>query len=101
MASTDSLRILPQGAGYGIIVGIGGVFALLMLGITWMQNRYVRDISRTHTILDHKLTDTDAFLDETSRGVQYCIPICEAWIDRRWNRVVYALFQHSHCIDGG
>ena len=25
----------------GLILGIGGIFALIMLGITWMQNRYV------------------------------------------------------------
>lgn len=27
---------------YGIVIGIGGVFALLMLGITWLQNRYTK-----------------------------------------------------------
>ena len=42
MASSDSLKVLPSGAGYGIIIGIGGVFAIVMLGITWLQNRYVR-----------------------------------------------------------
>ena len=42
MAGTDGLKILPAGAGYGIIVGIGGFFALFMLGLTWMQNRYTR-----------------------------------------------------------
>lgn len=29
--------ILPQGAGYGVVVGIGFFFALLMAGITWLQ----------------------------------------------------------------
>lgn len=42
MASGDGFQILPSGAGYGIIVGIGGFFALFMLGLTWMQNRYTR-----------------------------------------------------------
>ena len=42
MASGDGFKILPSGAGYGIVIGIGGVFAILMLGITWLQNRYVR-----------------------------------------------------------
>lgn len=37
----SSLQVLPQGAGYGIVIGIGGVFALFMLGVTWLQNRYV------------------------------------------------------------
>ncbi len=41
MASETGLKVLPAGAGYGIVIGIGGVFALLMLGITWLQNRYV------------------------------------------------------------
>lgn len=35
------IQVLPPGAGYGIVIGIGGFFALVMLGITWMQNRYV------------------------------------------------------------
>ena len=42
MAGNDGIQVLPSGAGYGIVVGIGGVFALLMLGLTWLQNRYVR-----------------------------------------------------------
>jgi len=40
MSSPDSLQVLPAGAGYGIVVGIGGFFAALMLGITYLQNRY-------------------------------------------------------------
>ncbi|GAD94882.1 predicted protein [Paecilomyces variotii No. 5] len=39
MAGHD-LQVLPPGAGYGIVIGIGGVFALFMLGLTWLQNRY-------------------------------------------------------------
>ncbi|KAK3074965.1 urea permease [Teratosphaeriaceae sp. CCFEE 6253] len=42
MSSNDGLKVLPSGAGYGIVIGIGGVFAVLMLGITWMQNRYTQ-----------------------------------------------------------
>ncbi|KAK3050734.1 urea permease [Extremus antarcticus] len=42
MAAETGFKVLPSGAGYGIVIGIGGVFALLMLGITWMQNRYTR-----------------------------------------------------------
>lgn len=41
MAAGDGIQVLPQGAGYGIVIGIGGIFALVMLGITWLQNRYV------------------------------------------------------------
>ena len=39
-SSSSGITVLPSGAGYGIVIGIGGVFALFMLGITWMQNRY-------------------------------------------------------------
>jgi len=41
MAGEDGIKVLPSGAGYGIVIGIGGIFAVLMLGITWLQNRYV------------------------------------------------------------
>ena len=40
MSSLTSLQVLPAGVGYGIVVGIGGFFAALMLGITYLQNRY-------------------------------------------------------------
>lgn len=40
MSSNSGLQVLPSGAGYGIVIGIGGVFALFMLSITWIQNRY-------------------------------------------------------------
>lgn len=41
MSTGGGLEVLPSGVGYGIVIGIGGVFAVLMLGITWLQNRYV------------------------------------------------------------
>ncbi|EJD44285.1 solute symporter family transporter [Auricularia subglabra TFB-10046 SS5] len=37
---------LPQGAGYGVVVGIGFFFALLMVGISSLQNRYTRFSTR-------------------------------------------------------
>lgn len=40
MAESHGLQVLPPGAGYGIVTGIGGIFALLMLGLTGLQNRY-------------------------------------------------------------
>ncbi|PSS05239.1 solute symporter family transporter [Coniella lustricola] len=40
MADGDGIRVLSQGVGYGIVVGIGAFFALLMLTITYLQNRY-------------------------------------------------------------
>jgi hypothetical protein len=40
MAHSNDLQVLPPSAGYGIVIGIGGIFALFMLGLTWLQNRY-------------------------------------------------------------
>lgn len=40
MAGDDGILVLSQGVGYGIVVGIGAFFALMMLAITWLQNRY-------------------------------------------------------------
>ncbi|EME45527.1 hypothetical protein DOTSEDRAFT_129115 [Dothistroma septosporum NZE10] len=42
MANNDAMKVLPAGAGYAIVIGIGGVFAAIMLAITWLQNRYTR-----------------------------------------------------------
>lgn len=39
MASTAVAPILPEGAGYGVVVGIGFFFALVMAGVSWMQVR--------------------------------------------------------------
>lgn len=36
----SSLQVLPPSAGYGIVIGIGTLFALFMLSLTWLQNRY-------------------------------------------------------------
>ncbi|KAJ5892134.1 solute symporter family transporter [Penicillium subrubescens] len=38
----NELRVLPASVGYGIVIGIGGIFALFMLSLTWLQNRYTR-----------------------------------------------------------
>ncbi|KAK7512643.1 solute symporter family transporter [Phyllosticta citriasiana] len=40
MAAESTIQVLPEGAGYAIVIGIGGVFAIVMLGLTWLQNRY-------------------------------------------------------------
>jgi Na+/proline symporter len=34
--------VLPQGAGYGVVVGVGFFFAAVMWGISWLQNRYTK-----------------------------------------------------------
>lgn len=55
MASNGGIQVLPSGAGYGIVVGIGGVFALMMLGLTWLQNRYA---SFSHGTIRGSCADT-------------------------------------------
>ncbi|KZT62291.1 Na+/solute symporter [Calocera cornea HHB12733] len=40
MSSSDGIQVLTPGVGYGIVVGIGFFFALLMLGFTHLQNKY-------------------------------------------------------------
>ncbi|KAG8750494.1 hypothetical protein FRC12_012866 [Ceratobasidium sp. 428] len=39
MSETAS-TVLPQGAGYGVVVGIGLFFSAFMLSLTWIQARY-------------------------------------------------------------
>ncbi|KAH7105729.1 Na+/solute symporter [Auriculariales sp. MPI-PUGE-AT-0066] len=39
-AVANVATVLPQGAGYGVVVGIGLFFSAFMLGLTWMQARY-------------------------------------------------------------
>jgi hypothetical protein len=34
---STTTAVLPQGAGYGVVVGIGFFFALVMAGVSWMQ----------------------------------------------------------------
>lgn len=38
--------ILPQGAGYGVVVGIGFFFAIFMAGISWLQVRSPSALAR-------------------------------------------------------
>ncbi|KAI0736599.1 Sodium:solute symporter family-domain-containing protein [Fomitopsis betulina] len=40
MATADGAQVLTQGVGYGVVLGIGFVFALLMMGLSTLQNRY-------------------------------------------------------------
>ncbi|OAL30818.1 hypothetical protein AYO22_01438 [Fonsecaea multimorphosa] len=41
--------ILPEGVGYGIVIGVGCFFTVFMLGITWLQARYT-DYSPNHAV---------------------------------------------------
>ncbi|KAI6860343.1 solute symporter family transporter [Hortaea werneckii] len=40
--STGAATVLPQGAGYGVVVGVGFFFAFVMMGISWLQNRFTQ-----------------------------------------------------------
>ncbi|KAK4949672.1 hypothetical protein LTR10_011513 [Elasticomyces elasticus] len=40
--------ILPEGAGYGVVVGIGFFFTAVMIGISMIQNRYTNFSTRTN-----------------------------------------------------
>ncbi|GAB1725542.1 hypothetical protein NU195Hw_g6419t1 [Hortaea werneckii] len=40
--STSAATVLPQGAGYGVVVGVGFFFAFVMMGISWLQNRFTQ-----------------------------------------------------------
>lgn len=34
------VQVLPEGVGYGIVVGMGFCFAFVMTALTWAQHRY-------------------------------------------------------------
>ncbi|EGN99399.1 hypothetical protein SERLA73DRAFT_108889 [Serpula lacrymans var. lacrymans S7.3] len=38
--STEGSQVLSQGTGYGVVLGIGLVFAVIMMGLSTLQNRY-------------------------------------------------------------
>ncbi|KAF8846221.1 Na+/solute symporter [Paxillus ammoniavirescens] len=40
MSSTTSSQVLTQGTGYGVVLGIGFIFAVIMMGLSILQNRY-------------------------------------------------------------
>ncbi|GBE80408.1 Sodium:solute symporter family-domain-containing protein [Sparassis latifolia] len=40
MSNTEGARVLTQGVGYGVVLGIGLVFAIIMMGLSYLQNRY-------------------------------------------------------------
>ncbi|KAK6443498.1 hypothetical protein LTR95_000325 [Oleoguttula sp. CCFEE 5521] len=39
--------VLSQGVGYGVVVGVGFFFAFVMVGISYLQNRYTRFSTKT------------------------------------------------------
>ncbi|KAF4535270.1 Solute symporter family transporter [Lasiodiplodia theobromae] len=42
MSSHSAATTLPEAAGYGVVIGVGFFFAFVMMGISYMQNRYTR-----------------------------------------------------------
>ncbi|KAG1757750.1 Sodium:solute symporter family-domain-containing protein [Suillus lakei] len=40
MPSTTGAEVLTQATGYGVVLGIGFVFAIIMMGLSTLQNRY-------------------------------------------------------------
>lgn len=53
-----SSTVLPQGAGYGVVIGMGLFFSLLMVGIAKLQTRYT----------SHKTSSAEEF-NSASRSV--------------------------------
>jgi len=45
--SSSGAQILSQGVGYGVVVGVGFFFAFVMMGISFLQNRYTRFSTKT------------------------------------------------------
>ncbi|KAI5236571.1 solute symporter family transporter [Aureobasidium subglaciale] len=44
---SSSAQILPVGAGYGVVVGVGFFFAFVMMGISHLQNKYTSFNTKT------------------------------------------------------
>lgn len=42
MAESHFKVVFSQGVGYGVVVGIGFVAAIIMMALSWIQNRYTR-----------------------------------------------------------
>ncbi|KAH7912992.1 Sodium:solute symporter family-domain-containing protein [Hygrophoropsis aurantiaca] len=59
MATTVGSEVLTQGTGYGVVLGIGFVFAVIMMGLSSLQNRYT----------SYKITTSEEF-NTASRSVK-------------------------------
>ncbi|KAI4729924.1 solute symporter family transporter [Aureobasidium sp. EXF-10728] len=44
---SSSAQILPVGAGYGVVIGAGFFFAFVMMGISYLQNKYTQFNTKT------------------------------------------------------
>lgn len=77
MASSEVAPVLPQGAGYGVVVGIGFFFALLMAFISYIQARNqfpIRLLNRVANFVQNKYTQystkTSEEFNTASRSVK-------------------------------
>ncbi|ODV74558.1 sodium:solute symporter family protein CYBJADRAFT_177232 [Cyberlindnera jadinii NRRL Y-1542] len=43
MSETSQIELLDQGVGYGMLVGVGALFALMILGIVKLSHRYLNE----------------------------------------------------------
>ncbi|KAI0944312.1 hypothetical protein AcW1_002055 [Taiwanofungus camphoratus] len=59
MSTSEGAQVLSQGTGYGVVLGIGLVFAILMMGLSTLQNRYT----------SYKITTSEEF-NTASRSVK-------------------------------
>lgn len=52
MSSAGEDHVLSQGVGYGIVIGLGLAFSLIMVAITYIQKRYTSfDPNKTEEFL--------------------------------------------------
>lgn len=80
---TSSLTPLPVGVGYGVVVGIGFFFALVMCGISYIQVCiYLRDCGQNAD--SHMTEPLHQVLHQGQRGVQYRQSQCQAGSNRKW-----------------
>lgn len=54
MASTDATPALSQGVAYGLVIGFGIAFALIMNLITWVSRKYLNESKDTNMLMTAK-----------------------------------------------
>ncbi|RSL58102.1 hypothetical protein CEP53_006264 [Fusarium sp. AF-6] len=54
MASTDATPALSQGVAYGLVIGFGIAFALIMNLITWISRKYLNESKDTNMLMTAK-----------------------------------------------
>lgn len=67
---SDSIAtILPSGVGYGVVVGIGGFFTIVMIGISMLQ--VLPPLSLVPGAMLSLAEQVHELLNQDQRGVQY------------------------------